>query len=53
MIKEKSSFEYITTSVYKGVGNLPHTIFYKTTKKDTIYYEEINNYINVNIFCMY
>jgi len=33
MIKEKSSFEYITTSVYKGVGNLPHTIFYKTTKK--------------------
>jgi hypothetical protein len=27
--------------------------FIKQQKKDTIYYEEINNYINVNIFCMY
>ena len=27
--------------------------FTKQQKKDTIYYEEINNYINVNIFCMY
>ena len=27
--------------------------FIKQHKKDTIYYEEINNYINVNIFCMY
>jgi len=27
--------------------------FIKQQKKNTIYYEEINNYINVNIFCMY
>ena len=27
--------------------------FIKQQKKDTIYYEEINNYINVNIFCIY
>ena len=33
--KDKSSFEYITTSVYKGVGNLPHTIFYKKQEKKT------------------
>ena len=27
--------------------------FIKQQKKDMIYYEEINNYINVNIFCIY